>query len=67
MEYRQLGSSGLQVSRLALGDDNLGCWNVRLTPDAIARIEAPGALAPEYPGAFIETFRQWMRRVRHGS
>jgi aryl-alcohol dehydrogenase-like predicted oxidoreductase len=48
-------------------DDNLGCRNVKLTPDAIARIEAPGALAPEYPGAFIETFRQWMQKVRHGS
>jgi aryl-alcohol dehydrogenase-like predicted oxidoreductase len=48
-------------------DDNLGCLDVRLTPDAIARIEAPGALAPEYPGAFIETFRHWMQKVRRGS
>jgi aryl-alcohol dehydrogenase-like predicted oxidoreductase len=48
-------------------DDNLGCQNVKLTPDTIARIEAPGALAPEYPGAFIETFRQWMQKVRRGS
>ena len=48
-------------------EDNLGCLDVRLTPEVIARIEAPGALAPEYPGAFIETFRHWMQKVRRGS
>jgi aryl-alcohol dehydrogenase-like predicted oxidoreductase len=47
-------------------DDNLACQHLSLTQDIIARIEAPGALAPEYPGAFIETFRRWMQMVRRG-
>lgn len=47
-------------------DDNLACQQLNLTPEIMARIEAPGALTPEYPGAFIETFRRWMRTVRRG-
>jgi aryl-alcohol dehydrogenase-like predicted oxidoreductase len=57
----------LGVRTLAQLEDNLACVEVRLTPEIIARIEAPGALAPEYPGAFIETFRRWMQSVRRGA
>ena len=47
-------------------NDNLACQDLALTPAIIARIEAPGALGKEYPGAFIETFGRWMRSVRRG-
>ena len=54
------------VRNAAQLDDNLASLQLRLTPQAIARLEAPAALPSEYPGAFIDTFSRWMRRVRAG-
>jgi aryl-alcohol dehydrogenase-like predicted oxidoreductase len=56
----------LGARTLAQLNDNLACQNVVLTPEIISRIEAPGALGKEYPGAFIDTFARWMQNVRRG-
>ena len=63
---REVDAVILGVRTLPQLNDNLACQTVQLTPEIIARIEAPGALIQEYPGAFIETFRRWMQSVRHG-
>jgi aryl-alcohol dehydrogenase-like predicted oxidoreductase len=66
LERPEVDAVIIGVRTLRQLEDNLGCLEVRLTPEVIARIEAPGALSPEYPGAFIETFRHWMQKVRRG-